>query len=324
MKRLSHLLTIVLVLTPQLVFAYSLPVPHTMQAPRAQWGLQPWEDACEEATTIMVDAFYSNLHTASRRIPRADAESAIKKIVELENKHFGFNKDTNAEQIVYIINNFFPWEAYIVDNPSLDQIKDQIDLGFPVIALTHGRSLGNPYFRIPGPDYHVFVISGYDDGSETFITQEPGTRHGLDLRYSYDTIMRALHDFTKLGQTQFGKKRVIFTKPSLSLLSAHLDGDDDGLTKQDELIFGTSLMLSDTDQDGYTDGMEASAGYSPIVDEGGLGRGSLMKTKNDHKVYVLSDDGLEWIRSEEEFLKKGWKWAQIVTVSKAFFSKFFQ
>ena len=323
MHRLSFPLIFLLVFAPQLVFATSLPVPHTMQAPRAQWGIQPWEDACEEASTIMIDSFYNNRHS-SRRIPYKEAEQQILDIVELENKHFGFNKDTNAEQIVYVINNFFSWEAYIVDNPSLDQIKEQIDLGYPVIALTHGRSLGNPYFRIPGPDYHVFVISGYNDDQKSFVTQEPGTRHGFDLRYSYDTILRALHDFTKLGQTQFGKKRIVFTRPEISMLSAHLDGDSDGLSKQDELLLGTSLILSDTDQDGYSDGMEAKAGYSPTIDEGGLGRGSLMKSADDAKVYVLSDDGLEWIRSEEEFLKKGWRWSQIVTVSKAFLLKLFQ
>lgn len=42
-----------------------------------------------------------------------------------------------------------------------------------------------------------------------------------------------------------------------------LDTDHDGLTDQQETLFGTNPMNPDTDADGYPDGVEVRAGYSP-------------------------------------------------------------
>ncbi|MBI5794626.1 hypothetical protein HZA87_06145 [Candidatus Uhrbacteria bacterium] len=45
---------------------------------------------------------------------------------------------------------------------------------------------------------------------------------------------------------------------------AGADLDDDGLTTQEESQYGTDPLNPDTDEDGYLDGAEVSAGYNPL------------------------------------------------------------
>ena len=250
-------------------------------------------------------------------IPKVDAANGILNIVKLENNYFGFNKDTNAKQMVELVNNFFPWEAYAVNEPSLGQIKAEIDNARPVIALVYGKALQNPYFKNNGPDYHTVVIKGYDDGNGEFIVHDPGVGKGLDYRYPYDRLMDALHDFLPDNKTKEGQKVVIFTRPEI-IDSRDADGDQDGLTKAEEAIFKTDITRKDTDNDGFTDGAEVEGGYSPILAEKNLPYGTLLKSLSSPRVYKLSYNRKRYIVSEKVFSKHKWKWRNIVTVSASF------
>ncbi len=213
MPRLSRTILFSLLLSPVLAHSalanVSLPIPFTAQAPLGQWSTQPWADACEESVTIMVNHFYNGNN--SSKLSTSVAMSDMNKIVTIENRLFGFNKDTNAEQMAEVINQYLPYRATVIPYPSLKDIKGELDAGRPVIALTTGKALKNPHFRGSGPDYHTLVIKGYDDATESFITLEPGTTRGLDYRYSYDTLMNALHDFVPGGKTAEGVPVVLFT-----------------------------------------------------------------------------------------------------------------
>lgn len=66
--------------------------------------------------------------------------------------------------------------------------------------------LGNPYFTPPGPIYHMLVIKGYN--LTEFITNDPGTRRGADYVYSYQTLMKAIHDWNN-GNVESGKSATI-------------------------------------------------------------------------------------------------------------------
>lgn len=189
--------------------ATSLPVPFTVQAPYGQWSTQPWADACEESVTIMLTHFYNGDNSA--QIPAKVANADINTLVGIENWLFGYNKDTNAQQMTQIINDYLPWRATVVEYPTFDAIKNEIAAGRPVIALVHGRALHNPYFRAGGPDYHTVVLKGFDDDKQAFITNEPGINRGLDYHYPYDTLMDALHNFVPGGKTSSGIPTVLFT-----------------------------------------------------------------------------------------------------------------
>lgn len=297
-----------------ITYATRLNVPFTSQAPEGIWK-RPWDMACEEATTAMIDLYYSGYD--KEKIDVAKAKENIMRLVRIENNYLGFNKDTNANQIVDIINKFLPWEARVVENPTLEQMRAELDAGRPLIAPTHARLLNNKYYNSGHLDYHVFVIIGYDDNTKEFIAHDPGTGKGLDYRYPYDTIMDALHDFLPPNNTVNGRKAVIFTN-KYPTSSKDTDGDNDGLNKGLELAYGTALWLTDSDGDGYSDGHEVISGYSPTVDETKLEDGTLVKAPDNPSVYLIEQGKKRKITNMEVFKAHGWKWNQVRGVSSKF------
>lgn len=201
-------------LVPYFVFAQPkiLDVPFSSQAPYQDWS-QPWYDACEEAVIMMIDYYYNN-KTLNKEIARDE----ILRIFERKNARFGETLDESTERMVWMIEDMYNWTARQVKNPSIDDIKNEIDNGRPVIIPAYGRGLGNIYFKTPGPVYHVFIISGYDDSAREFITNEPGTYRGLHYRYSYETVMNALHDWRHDRNIELGEKIAIFTTPPVNSL----------------------------------------------------------------------------------------------------------
>jgi hypothetical protein len=186
----------------------NLAVPFTSQAPTADWS-QPYQDACEEASAIMVDGFYRHL---TGKIPADQATREISQIVDYENKLFGDYKDTDAAETVKFIKGYFGYtNVQIKPLTGPDDIKRVIAQGYPVILPAGGKLLGNPNFRNGGPLYHMLVIKGYT--STHFITNDPGTRLGADYVYSYDTIMNAAHDWNG-GDVTNGAKVLIVVYPN--------------------------------------------------------------------------------------------------------------
>lgn len=254
----------VFLFTPTITNATNtIPIPYTSQAPYANWS-QPWQDTCEEASIVMVDNFYQG--KTYKKIPKKDAKAQISRLLDIKNKYYGKSLDEDAQEVVDLINNFFNWEARVVENPTLEETKAELDSGRPVIVPVYGKALKNIYFRNGGPDYHMLVLSGYDDVKKQFITKEPGlTTLGLDFRYKYATIMNAMHDFTgKKGQTKNSKQVAIFTQKELTD-SALTDADKDGLNKHEEIIFNTYPWSQDTDNDGYSDKIEIDNGFPPTI-----------------------------------------------------------
>lgn len=310
-KLVTSSLILSLLLTSS-VFAQDLKVPFILQAPEHHW-VQPFEDACEETSILMVNNFYKQINKLSEK----QAANAILKMVKFENKHFGFNKDTNAKQTAEFINLFLPYEAKVVENPTLEMIKIEIDVQHPVIVPVYGKALKNPFFKNGGPDYHMVVISGYDDEKNEFIVQEPGVGVGKNYRYTYTTLTEANHDFLPKNNTKNGNKVVIFTTPDISV-SRETDGDNDGLLKKDEIIFNTDLMNTDTDNDKFTDGVEVINNYSPTINEQRLANNTLLKSANAPEIYLLQNKQKKHILNENVFIKHKWDFKKIIIVSDKF------
>ncbi len=306
---ITSLFSFSVILIPEILFAKQLDISFTSQAPQGIWS-QPWQDDCEEAAITMIKNFYIN--------KTLDKTKAIKQITEIRNikeRYFGFSLDEDANKISYLINNFLPFEAKVVSNPTIDQIKNELDNSRPVILPAYGKYLNNPYFGNSGVNYHVIIISGYDESSQKFITQEPGTRHGKNYKYSYDTIMNAMHDYKK-NDTKNGRKVAIFTQKNLTS-SANIDADNDGLTKQQEFDNNTISWLSDSDGDGYSDGQEVASGHSPIRKIYKPKHLDLIKSNKSNKVYIIKNNTKHHISSEEVFLKNNYKWRDIKTLMPA-------
>ena len=162
---------------------------------------------------VMLDA-YSKGDTRDR-IPKEEANKRILDIVALEQRVLGYDKDTSVSTIMQLINEYFSFEAYLVRDPSIAEIKEQIDGGLPVVIPAWGRTLAksNPYFKRPGPTYHTLLITGYDDRAQEFITQEPGVGRGRNFRYPYALLMSAFQDLkqdAKGRPIQGGERLAIF------------------------------------------------------------------------------------------------------------------
>lgn len=285
-----------------------IPVPFTSQAPFSDWR-EPWHNACEETSIVMVDAFYANTTVFTK----VQAKKEILALFKTKNRYIGHSFDESTKTMQRLINEFLPWEATIVSNPSLEAIKAELDAQRPVIIPVLADLLNNPHFLGTFP-YHVLVISGYDDTTEEFITQEPGTRHGENYRYSYTTLLTAMRDFDPIDMAR-APQRILFTSPTITT-SGETDGDQDGLTKQAELQYQTSLSNPDTDADGYTDGTEVNSGHSPLDNETQLlKQGAILKATDSPAVFLYKDKMLFAFANEKAFLSRGYRWTQVRSIS---------
>ena len=199
-----------LAFTGKLPAEVNLDVPFTTQAPNSNWDM-PYQEACEEASAIMVDGYYRGEHG---KIPVDRADKAILDLVAFEKKNYGFYEDTTAEQTAKFIKEAYGYTRVIVKPlTSVEEIKKPLALGYPVIIPFAGKMLGNPNYKNGGPPYHMLVIRGYT--GEKFITNDPGTRKGEGYLYDPLTIMNAAHDWTGSKDTvSSGKAYMIVVLPN--------------------------------------------------------------------------------------------------------------
>ena len=290
--------------------ATQLNVPFTSQAPDGIW-IQPWKDACEETSVFMVHRFYlqKNIETAE------DAKRGIFKNFNMKKTIHGTSLDENARTIVNTINTFLPWSAHVVDDPTLADMKAELADGRPIIVPAYAPALHNENFGGPFP-YHMIVLSGYDDTDGVFITEDPGTQYGHSYRYTYATILDAMHDFLS-GDVANGPKRAIFTNPDMGE-TALLDGDRDGLSKTEEFQHGTVPYLYDSDGDGYGDGLEVNTGYFPTKNEPALIKeGVLVISTGSPNIYVIHKGQKRHVSNEGVFTAHGWQGSLLEWISDA-------
>lgn len=182
----------------------NIDVPFTSQAPAGNWS-EPWKNACEETSIYMVSSFY-----ADDTIKRDEAIKRIKEIMVAKNAEFQISHDESLQKISELITLLdLPWETEIVENPSIEDIKKQLANNQPIIAPVFAPTLG---ITEDGPDYHVMVITGYDDVTNEFIVNDPALKNGKGIRFEYDIFMTAIHDLNQANY-KAGDKALLFTKP---------------------------------------------------------------------------------------------------------------
>lgn len=166
----------------------NLDVPYTSQAPERIWT-QPWQDACEEAAVLMLDAYYRGYGLST-----LSAKDELQKMVNWEEDR-GWERSIPIEKIKTILQEYYKVTRpiRIIANPSVADIKGLIAAGKPVLAVADGRMLPNPYYSNGGPPYHAFIIRGYTE--DKFITNDPGVNRGKDFPFPIDAVMDSLHDW---------------------------------------------------------------------------------------------------------------------------------
>lgn len=181
----------------------NLAIPFTSQAPHKNWDL-PYKEFCEEASVLMVASYIRGETIASPD----DADTKLRGIFSFASNVLGYGVDTNAEETAEILKQFYKiTNVEVVYDPTVDQLKRAVAAGKAVIVPAAGRQLGNPFFRSPGPLYHMVVVKGYTKDGK-FITNDPGTRRGAEYLYDMDVLMRAMHDWNN-GNVDEGRKVVI-------------------------------------------------------------------------------------------------------------------
>ena len=183
------------VATPETLPAQiNLDVPFYPQAPDANWVL-PWEEACEEASVVLAYYYFSG-----EPLSKAQFKKEVLDLVDWQMKVFGDYIHTTVDQTVKMIIGHFGFsDLRVMENPTVDDLKNELAQGHLIVAPFAGRELNNPFYSGEGPYYHMLVIKGYDETH--FITNDVGTKRGLDFIYPYQTIMDALHDYhpTNIG-----------------------------------------------------------------------------------------------------------------------------
>lgn len=168
-----------------------LDVPFAPQAPFGNWADERQDYGCEEASILM--AVY---WAEGKELSYAKAEEEIIAISEFEKKVYGNFYDTSAADTLKVLETYFGYvNARVQYDIHIVDIKAELAVGNVVIVPINGRLLGNPYFTPPGPPKHKLVIRGYDDATQEFITNDPGTKRGEAYRYSYEVMEGALVDY---------------------------------------------------------------------------------------------------------------------------------
>ncbi len=176
-------------------------VPFTPQAPHANWDM-PYQEACEEASVIMVDYYFRNAELT--------ADQANREIVQLVNwqQSNGYGVDVTVAELQTIVKDYYGYDSRVSDNVSVESVMYEISKGNLVILPVAGRELKNPYFSGEGPFFHMLVVNGYNKRS--FITHDPGTRRGEDYEYDHDILIEAVHDWTGVKEEiQSGPRKML-------------------------------------------------------------------------------------------------------------------
>lgn len=190
-KPITTLRTAVSPLTGTLVLQendLNLNVPYTSQAPERNWA-DPWQNACEEAAILMIDAYVRGYGLS----PLSAKDELLRMVQWEEGKNMHIS--LNAVQVKKIFTDYLQYKksVNVITNPTVEQIKQYLDAGKPVLALAHGKTLGNKYYSNGGPDYHAFVIRGYT--KDKFITNDPGVNRGANFLFPIENVMKSLHDW---------------------------------------------------------------------------------------------------------------------------------
>jgi hypothetical protein len=181
--------------TPRPESGVNLAVPFYAQAPDGDWSL-PWQEACEEASAILVDAFWQD-----DPLSVDEMKARILALVMWQTERFGYYEHTTAADTAIVLKEVMGYERVDVQyDADVDDIIAHVRAGRPVIVPLAGRLLGNPHYTAPGPVYHMLVVKGVTDDGK-LITNDVGTRHGKNYVYDPAVFQNAMHDVPQSGAT---------------------------------------------------------------------------------------------------------------------------
>ncbi|MFA6082008.1 MAG: C39 family peptidase [Patescibacteria group bacterium] len=188
--------------TPSKVSSIKLDVPFISQAPLLVWDALH-EDACEEASLIMVLHYLDKTKISSANA----AEDEIQSMIKYE-ESVGLEKSITISQLADVAKHYGITNTKVKEDATAADLKNELTQNHVVILPAAGRELHNPHFTAPGPIYHMLVLTGFDQTG--FITNDPGTKYGEDYRYTFDVLINAIHDWDPADIENGAKNYLIF------------------------------------------------------------------------------------------------------------------
>lgn len=178
------------------------PVPFTAQAPLAIWDADH-EEYCEEAAALMAGRYFRGQSIGTPE----EAEVALQSLRDWQVEHWGFFESTTAEETAQMIRDVYSLTVELDRELGLEHFKELLAGGALILVPADGRALHNPYYKQPGPVYHMLVVRGYTS-NDRIITNDPGTKHGQSFIYNYNQLVNAIGDYNN-GQPSSGEKVVL-------------------------------------------------------------------------------------------------------------------
>ena len=145
----------------------------------------------------MVSAYFSG--DRRTKIPATEVENQLTTLTQWEQERFGYYLDTTVKETAEMIRSVYNLKTSIVSNYTEKDIKDALNANKLVILPVNGRKIGNPYYKQPGPIYHMLVVRGYT--ATQLITNDPGTKNGESYKYSFTTLKNAPADWDHATNT---------------------------------------------------------------------------------------------------------------------------
>lgn len=169
-----------------------LEMPFIVQAPNGEWDNTLFENACEEASLLMVASLFQGRKTVST----AEAKKELLAMAEYQEEKLGHSIDTSVADTAKLFREYFKIETErVVELGSQQEMRVLVEQGNVLIVPADGRKLGNPFFTPPGPINHMLVVLAYDEKTDTYITHDPGTKRGALYRYQTETLWKAIRDY---------------------------------------------------------------------------------------------------------------------------------
>lgn len=180
-------------------------VPFFSQAPDGNRN-EPYQNACEEASIVLAYYYIKGLNPS-----KSQYRKDLLNLMVWEQENLWHHKDTTIQEFLILIKKYLSIQSsYILNNPSVNDIKKLIFEWKIIVAPFRGKMIGNPHYALGWPDYHVMVINWYT--ADKFITQDVGTIRWKDRYYDISTIMNAMGNGNKKELDKNEKRIIVMEK----------------------------------------------------------------------------------------------------------------
>lgn len=143
--------------------------------------IEPWNDYAAQSVTFMAMKWVYDQEIYS-------AAEAGDTMLDMD-AFLGYIEIPSPEDVLRLFHEYYSYEnAYLLENPSAESIKEQLDKGRIVILPVNAQFLDNPYFKQPAATDHMILVIGYDESTEEFIVHDPGVTNGWQFRYGFRNI----------------------------------------------------------------------------------------------------------------------------------------